>query len=158
MPFALQNVIAAEPDLDLLASKWSRLPIDSLISMGNRYATSPIKPDTALLCFSIAEAKEKAKIMDRPTSNLIEAYLGKARVALISQQNYREAYDNFRTALDLCKNEPKLKKYEATIISGLAGVCQTLYELTGDRNFYEESYSNYTSAIKQSYYEKRYLE
>lgn len=155
---ALQNVRAAETDIDLLASKWSRLSVDSLISMGNRYAASPIKPDSALLCFSIAEAKEKAKIMNRPSSNLIEAYLGKARVALNSQQNYREAYDNFRTALYLCKNESKLKKYESSIISGLAGVCQTLYELTDDRNFYEEAYSHYSTAIKQAFFDGRYLE
>ncbi len=116
-------------DIDALSESWIKLSSDSLLRMGDRLSIFPAAPDSALLCYSIVEAKEGARTERVKSLAMVEAMLGKAKLYSYRLQNYGEAYECLMRALEIVDNTPSHNGYKPVIFFRLASVCHSLYEI-----------------------------
>ncbi|MBR6182934.1 MAG: helix-turn-helix domain-containing protein [Prevotella sp.] len=123
---------------------WLKMPSDTLVKIGSKYAEIDNKPDSALMCFNIIIGRYKSNLNDEEKHFLLKAYTGRWFVFFFHYFDYSQAYDNLSHAQELAED---IGKGIGRVLLNFGCMYQTVSEQSGDLkpdslalDYYKRSY------------------
>ena len=124
--------------------RWTQLPSDTLIAMGSEFAELQNKPDSGLICFTIAASRYKPEMSKQEKRSCAQGYIGKWFVYFFCYFDHSQAFENLLHAQEITQS---IGEGVGRVYLNFGCTYQTLSEQSGDLrpdslalDYYQKSY------------------
>ncbi len=120
--------------------RWTSLPTERLLTMGNRYSDNNMAPDSALVCYTIVANRYRKDMNDKDRRDCARAYIGKWYVYFFCFFDYAKSYECLSKAEELSEDFPDVT---SRIYLNFGAMYQTMAEQGKDKKTLRKALAYY---------------
>lgn len=133
--------------------QWMGLSSEVLLEKGHQYSEIKIKPDSALVCFSIVANRYNKQMSDKEKQQCCVAFIGKWYTFFFLYFDHAKSMEALTRAQEI--SEESNGKEQARIDLNFGCMYQTLAEQGEDNKQYELALAHYNKAFQRALQEKQ---
>lgn len=133
--------------------QWMGLSSEALLEKGHQYSEIKIKPDSALVCFSIVANRYNKQMSDKEKQQCCVAFIGKWYTFFFLYFDHAKSMEALTRAQEI--SEESNGKEQARIDLNFGCMYQTLAEQGEDNKQYELALAHYNKAFQRALQEKQ---